>query len=462
MADDESLSTRPARVVIAGRPNVGKSTLFNRLSNTQRALIGSVPGVTRDLRSMLVDFDGTAVELIDSGGIERSAGLQGRISELAHSALASADIIVLVFDAREGLLRPDEEVIASVRRIDRPVLVAFNKIDGVASAALAELAVPPWPHQGICARTGRGVRQLRLRIGEMLTQLGAPSAEMLKERDRDPFTVSLLGRPNVGKSTLLNQLLGRERALTSSEAGTTVDEVEGLFEHAGRSYRLFDTAGVRRRTRIAGVAEEAGVVRSLNWLRGSDIGVLLIDAVEGMVEQDARLLGLIDACEHPCVLTINKWDRLDDARRQSLTRSLDRRARFARNIPRVQISALSGRGVPDLVQALDRLRTAHEQRGALSTALINRLLERAVAEHPPPGRGGGRQPRLRFAHSSSSGRIVVRGTRTADVDATYRRYLRGFFERALDLPRLEVELIEAHNPYAQRSSRSSRRKSKPA
>jgi GTP-binding protein len=445
-------------VVLAGRPNVGKSTLFNRLTRTRDALVADFPGLTRDRQYGIGRTDDNLFVVIDTGGLGAAEvsddALSRRIEKGSYQALAEADVVVFLVDARSGLTAADEFIATHLRRLARPVLVAVNKAEGVEPhLACAEFQVLGFEHTvAVSAAHGQ-------RVGSLLDQALGLAAARAAEHDESLAPVQLpeegsirlavVGRPNVGKSTLVNRWLGEERTVTGDTPGTTRDSVYIHFERDGLGYTLIDTAGVRRRGRVNEMVEKFSIVKTLQAIAEAHVVVLLVDAREGIVEQDAHLLGLVVQQGRALVIAVNKWDGLDGDRRRHAREALDRRLDFASYADVHYISALHGSQVGAvLVSAARAYEAAHRQ---LGTPDLTRVLEQAVQAHQPPI-SGGRRTKLRFAHQGGRNPplIIVHGNRTQRLPDSYRRYLVNTFRKAFDLSGtpVQVNFRSGENPYA--------------
>ncbi len=445
-------------LALVGRPNVGKSTLFNRLTRRRDALVADLPGLTRDRRYGRAEIDGQPITLIDTGGLLGDAGdLTTALEEQALAAVEEADGILLLMDARDGLSAADEELAARLRRLGKPLLLVANKIDGAdQDRAVAEFAALGFEDVVyVSAAHGRGLSG----ISRWLTaQALEGAARSLAEDYPDAVKVALIGRPNVGKSTLTNRLLGEERQLVYDAPGTTRDSIAVPFSRNDRDYLLIDTAGVRRKGRVEGTAEKFSVVKSLKAMDEAHVVILVMDAREGVVDQDLHLLSF--AAEAGCgvLVALNKWDGLSAEQRASARNTLERKLKFAPWIPVLNISALHGTGVGHLMDEVDAIFEA----GALevSTTRLTRLLQALLAAHPPPS-ARGRQIKLRFAHKAGSHppRIAIHGNLTSELPASYVRYLENGYRDALDLVGnpVAIELRQGDNPYAGRKNTLTRR-----
>jgi GTPase len=406
-------------VAVVGRPNVGKSTLVNRLIGQRAAVVEDVPGVTRDRVAYDAVWSGRRFTVVDTGGWQPEArGLAGQVTEQARLAVAAADVVVLVADARTGPTSDDEAVAAILRRSGKPVVLVANKVDNQAMESdapeLWKLGLgEPVP---VSALHGRGSGDLLdLILAELPT---APPEEM--ESPTGPRRVALLGRPNVGKSSLLNRLAGGERALVDAVPGTTRDPIDELVTLGEREWRFVDTAGIRRRARELQGADYYAGLRTSRALSRAEVGVVLLAADEPLTEQDLRIISMVVDAGRALVLAFNKWDLVDADRRYDLSREVDRQLYPVRWAPRVNVSALTGRHVDRLVPALDKALSGWVTR--VPTGRLNAWLSDVAAAHPHPVRGG-RQPKILFATQAgvSPPRFVIFST--GFLEAGYRRFL---------------------------------------
>ncbi|HEU4617589.1 MAG TPA: ribosome biogenesis GTPase Der [Gammaproteobacteria bacterium] len=436
-------------VALVGRPNVGKSTLFNVLTRSRDALVADIPGVTRDRRYGIAKRAGRSFVVIDTGGLgaEAPGGLQALVERQVEYAVDEADAVVLVVDYRDGLTAEDERIAERLRRTGKPVTVAVNKAEGVEPEAAAAdfhrlgFGAP----RRIAALHGQGVDDL---VEQVLEPFGAASEEPGVDEDAGP-KIAVIGRPNVGKSTLINRLIGTERLVTSPEPGTTRDSVLVPCERDGRRFVLIDTAGIRRRARISETLEKYSVVQSLTAIEEAGVVIALLDAREGVTEQDLHLVGLAVERGRALVIGVNKWDGLASAERKRTEAEVGRRLDFVPFADVVYVSALHGSNIAELVRsALDAYESASAE---LPTPRLNEVLQAAVSEHAPPIVRG-RRIRLRYAHQG--GRrppiIVVHGSQAERVPGHYRRYLENAFREAFGLrgTPIRLELKSGENPYA--------------
>lgn len=405
-------------VAVIGRPNVGKSTLVNRILGRREAVVQDVPGVTRDRVSYEADWSGRRFVLLDTGGWDPDAeGLAARISEQAERAVALADVVVLVVDAVVGATDSEEAVVRVLRRSGKPVVLAANKVDdsrGEADAAMLWSLGLGQPHP-VSALHGRGSGDLLDAILEVMPDAGSGRA-----RVGGPRRVALIGKPNVGKSSLLNRLTGQERAVVSEVAGTTVDPVDEVVVLRDREWLFVDTAGIRRRVREASGHEYYASLRTHAALEKAEVAVVLVDGGEPLSEQDLRITAMVVESGRALVLAINKWDLVDEERRTYLEREIERDLAPIGWAPRVNVSARTGRAVDKLVPALDAALAGWETR--VPTARLNQFLKELVAAHPHPLRGG-KQPRILFGTQATTRPPTFVLFTTGFLEAGYRRFV---------------------------------------
>ena len=445
-------------VAIVGRPNVGKSTLFNGLTRSRRAVVAEVPGVTRDRQYGVVRHPEHPYIVIDTGGIAVGAkGFDELISRQSRRALEEADLVLLLLDAREGLTPDDREVAEFARREGKPVLVVVNKIDGLDHrTALIEfhdlgLGDPI----GIAAAHRRGLGTLEDALSSRFPPpLGLASSTGGSAGPR----IAIVGRPNAGKSTLINRTAGEDRVVAHERPGTTRDSVDVPVRLGSLSCTLVDTAGIRRRSRVSEAVEKFSIIKALEAIHSSDAVALLLDATEEVAEQDARLLGHVVEAGRALAIGVNKCDRVGEEERRRLRGEIERRFAFADFACLHFISALEGRGIRALIRsAVAAHRAAHAR---FPTGELTRALHDAVARHPPP-LVRGRRIKLRYAHQGGSAppRLIVHGNQTEAVPESYRRYLAGVFRRRFQLrgTPLVVEFRTGDNPYEGRRNELSAR-----
>jgi GTP-binding protein len=405
-------------VAIVGRPNVGKSTLVNRILGRREAVVEDVPGVTRDRVTYEAEWAGTRFLLLDTGGWEREAqGLAAQVAAQAERAMADADVILFVLDATVGATDADEDVVRVLRRTQKPVLVVANKVDDNrvdADAAMLWSLGLGEPHP-VSSLHGRGSGDLLDAVVAALPEEGSGTALV-----RGPRRVALLGKPNVGKSSLLNKLAGESRVVVDSVAGTTVDPVDELVEIAGTTWRFVDTAGIRKRVHEASGHEYYASLRTKAALDKAEVAVVLLEAQEPLAEQDVRILSLVVESGRALVLAFNKWDLMDDERRRYLEREIERDLHQVSWAPRVNVSARTGRHTDKLVPALETALEGWETR--VPTSKLNAFLASLVAAHPHPIRGG-KQPRILFGTQAGTRPPTFVLLTTGFLEAGYRRFV---------------------------------------
>jgi GTPase len=418
VASDETTEVAPVLAVV-GRPNVGKSTLVNRILGRREAVVEDVPGVTRDRVAYDALWNGRRFTVVDTGGWQRDArGMAAQVTAQAELAVATADAVLLVVDATVGATDTDEAVVRVLRRSGKPVILAANKVDDVRieADALGLWNLGLGEPIAVSALHGRG-------SGDLLDAVLDALPEAPQERDSadgGPRRVAILGKPNVGKSSLLNRLAGQQRAVVDAIGGTTRDPVDELVELGGRTWRFVDTAGIRRRVAEASGAEYYASLRTAAALDRSEVAVVVIDASEVLAEQDLRIISMVVEAGRALVLAFNKWDLMDEERRRYLDREIDRDLVRVTWAPRVNISARTGRHVDRLVPALDTCLDSWDTR--VPTGRLNAWLSDVVAATPPPSRGG-RQPRVLFATQASTRPPNFVLFTTGFLEAGYRRFL---------------------------------------
>ena len=418
---DESGETAvgpPPVLAIVGRPNVGKSTLVNRILGRREAVVQDLPGVTRDRVSYDASWSGRRFVVQDTGGWEPDAkGLQQLVADQAAVAMQTADAVILVVDAVVGATSGDEAAARILRRSGKPVFVAANKVDNEKgesdAAALWSLGLGE-PHP-ISAMHGRGVADL---LDDVLKEL--PEVSETRGAGGGPRRVALVGKPNVGKSSLMNRLSGSERSVVHDVAGTTVDPVDSLIELDGRTWRFVDTAGLRRRVGQASGHEFYASVRTHSAIDAAEVVIVLLDASDPLTEQDQRILSMVIEAGRALVIAYNKWDLVDEDRRYLLDREIDLQLAQLYWAPRVNISAKTGRAVQKLVPAMETALASWDAR--ISTGQLNTWLKEVVAATPPPVRGG-KQPRIMFATQATARPPTFVLFTTGFLEAGYRRFL---------------------------------------
>lgn len=463
-------------VALVGRPNVGKSTLFNRLTRTRDALVADYPGLTRDRKYGQAQLAGQQYILIDTGGIEgNEEGIDLEMARQSMAAIEEADVVLFLVDARDGTTAGDDMIAEHLRRQHKPVFLVANKTDGidavVASSDFYSLGLGEvFP---IAAAHGRGVQKLLERALKPLIKdwpieddvevdpfasdgaLTEEEAEaQAKALDELPIKLAIIGRPNVGKSTLTNRILGEERVVVYDMPGTTRDSVYIPMTRDDQDYVLIDTAGVRRRGRVTDKVEKFSVIQTLKAIEDANVCLLVIDAREGISDQDLSLLGFILNAGRALVLAVNKWDGLTQDVKDDIKRELDRRLGFIDFANVHFISALHGTGVGHLYESVQAAYKCATQR--VSTAMLTRILEMAREDHQPP-LVRGRRVKLRYAHAGGYNppRIVIHGNQVNSLPDSYKRYLMNYYRKALEISGtpIRIEFKEGDNPYAGKTSK---------
>ncbi len=435
-------------VALIGRPNVGKSTLFNALTGTRDALVADLPGLTRDRQYGYARRAGLACIVIDTGGlVERAEDVERLMVEQTERAIEEADRLIVVVDGRAGVTPQDEFAARLARRSGKPLVLAVNKTEGFdEDVAVAEFhALGLGEPQPIAAAHDRGVTDLLLHA---LSGLEEPAEQPIEATG---IKVAVVGRPNVGKSTLINRLLGENRLVAFDRPGTTRDAVFVPFERDGERYTLIDTAGVRRRARVEDAVEKFSVIKTLQAIESAHVVVLVMDAHDTVAEQDASLLGTVIEEGRAVVLAVNKWDNIPMEQRDHIRAQIQQRLTFADFAPLHFISARHGTGVGELLATVRRVYGAATRE--MSTPELTRVLEAAIASHPPP-LVSGRRIKLRYAHQGGRNPpvIVVHGNQTEHVPDAYRRYLVNVYRQAFDLAGTPVRVLfrGEENPFAGR------------
>ncbi|MHA7173603.1 ribosome biogenesis GTPase Der [Arthrobacter monumenti] len=436
-ADDDAAHRMEPVLAIVGRPNVGKSTLVNRILGRREAVVEDTPGVTRDRVSYPAHWNGRNFTLIDTGGWEHDAkGLQVQVAEQAEVAVEMADAVLLVVDATVGATAMDEAIVRMLRRIKKPVILAANKVDDIqvesdASALWALGLGEPYP---VSALHGRGSADMLDAVLEKLPEFSAVEGI---QRTGGPRRVALIGRPNVGKSSLLNKLAGTERVVVDPTAGTTRDPVDEMIELGGRTWRFVDTAGIRRRVHMAHGADFYASLRTQTALEKAEVAVVLLAVDEVLSEQDVRILQLAIGSGRALVLAFNKWDLLEDERRKYLEREIEQDLAHVDWAPRVNISAKTGWHKDRLVPALERSLESWDSR--IPTGRLNAFLGELVAAHPHPVRGG-KQPRILFGTQASSRPPKFVLFTTGFLDPGYRRFITRRLRETFDFEGTPIEV----------------------
>lgn len=436
-------------IALVGRPNVGKSTLFNRLTKTRDALVANYPGLTRDRKYGEGEMHGRKFMLIDTGGITgEEEGIDTAMAEQSMLAIDESDAVLFIVDSRDGLTPTDRQLAKYLREKERKVYLVANKIDGInpdiATAEFFELGLEDvYP---TTATHGRGVKSLMESVLEPFPEIDVDAED--EEKDRG-IKIAVVGRPNVGKSTLVNRMLGEERVVVFDMPGTTRDSIYIDYEREGKKYTLIDTAGIRRRKNVKLSVEKFSIVKTLQSVSDANVVVLLIDAHEGLVDQDMHLMGSAIDAGRAIVVAINKWDGLETDSKDWIKSELKRRLRFVDFADIHFISALHGTGVGHLYESIENAYSSATDK--LGTNRLTKILEDAVVVHQPP-LVRGRRIKLRYAHAGGQNPpvIVIHGNQVDDIPNHYTRYLEKTFRRELDLhgTPIRVEYRSSDNPFA--------------
>lgn len=439
-------------IVLVGRPNVGKSTLFNRLTKSRAALVHDQPGLTRDRHYGHGRVGGKPYLVVDTGGFEPvvDTGILAEMARQTLQAVDEGDAIVFLVDGRAGATPQDKIIADRLRRTGRPVFLAVNKTEGMGS----DVAVSEFHELGlgqpyaVSGAHGEGVRELMELVLEPFEAAEDEGAE-------DHPCIAIVGRPNVGKSTLVNTLVGEERVIAFDQPGTTRDSIYVDFERAGRAYTLIDTAGVRRKGKVTEAVEKFSVIKTLQAIEDANVAVLVLDAKQDIAEQDAHLAGFILEAGRALVVAINKWDDTDDYRRNQVKQEIARKLEFLSFAKFHYISALKNAGVPALLKSIDEAYRAAMVK--LPTPRLTAVLQEAVARHNP-ARAGQFRPKPKYAHQGGMNPpvIIVHGNHLESLEGGYQRYLENCFRTAFDIQGtpLRVEFKSGHNPFEGRKPKA--------
>ncbi len=436
-------------IAIVGRPNVGKSTFFNRLTSSRDALVADRPGVTRDRQYGVMHYEDRSFLVIDTGGIGEedhdSQDVANLMTEQSMLAASEAAVLIWIVDGRTGLTHVEEVLAAEFRKLDKPIFLAVNKIEGydpeLTKAEFYRLGVDSiWP---ISSKRGDGVPSL---IDAVTKKIPATNEEEVEELEG--LAISVLGRPNVGKSTLINRMLGEERVLTFDHPGTTRDSIKIPFEKDGKDYILIDTAGVRRKSKVHDMVEKFSILKSFDAINAARIIILVLDASEGVTEQDTTLLGMIEDSGKSLIIAVNKWDGMETSDKERVKALLSRKFSFVDYAQYHFISALHGTGVGNLFKTINKIEKSLDIN--VSTSDMTDILEDAVAKHPPH-MVQSRRIKLRYAHIGGTDpiRVIIHGNQTDKVPDAYKRYLASVFRKRLKLvgTNVLVDFKQGDNPY---------------
>ncbi|TNF99147.1 MAG: ribosome biogenesis GTPase Der [Gammaproteobacteria bacterium] len=438
-------------IALLGRPNVGKSTLFNRLTKTRDALVANFPGLTRDRQYGSAVLEGHSFIVIDTGGLSTEGeGLDDLMVQQSLQAADEADLLLFMVDAREGLNARDEEIAQQIRRLGKPVIPVINKVDSmdadIVSSEFHSLGLGE--PRAIAAAHGRGVKALDKAILDHFPDLDKNPPVSEQGADKG-MVVAVVGRPNVGKSTFINRLLGEERLISFDQPGTTRDSIFIPFKHDGKPVTLVDTAGVRRRSKVRQTVEKFSVIQTLKAVDESNVVIMMLDAREGIAEQDATVLGYVLEKGRALVLAINKWDKLEHSQRDLVRKQLELKLTFTDFAEKYFVSALHGSGVFDVLDAaVDAYDSAFRR---FSTPMLNDLLQDMLTEHQPP-MVKGRRIKLRYMHQGGVNppRFIIHGNQVDSVPTSYQRFLVNRIQKQLHLSGTPVQINfrGGDNPFA--------------
>ena len=442
-------------IALVGRPNVGKSTLFNRLTKTRDAIVADFAGLTRDRHYGNGKLGPHEYIVIDTGGFEPDAtgGIYKEMAKQTRQAVAEADVVIFVVDARAGISAQDHDIARYLRKLGKPVVLTANKSEGLPEgsqvAEFFELGLGEM--LAVSASHGQGMRTL---VDMALAPLKLPDPDEEGEaQDPSVIRLAVAGRPNVGKSTLINTWLGEERLVAFDLPGTTRDAISVPFERAGQKFELIDTAGLRRKGKVFEAIEKFSVVKTLQAIEGANVALLLLDATQGVTDQDAHIAGYILESGRAVVLAINKWDAVDAYQRELLARSIETRLGFLKFAAIHHISAIKRQGLGPVWKSIVQAHASANRK--MSTPVLTRLLMEAV-QFQQPQRSGMFRPKLRYAHQGGMNPpiIIIHGNSLEHVTEAYKRYLEGRFRKEFDLvgTPMRIQLKSSHNPFSDKES----------
>lgn len=447
-------------IALVGRPNVGKSTLFNRLTRSRDALVADHLGLTRDRIYGTVKFEDYSFILIDTGGLtEQADNMSDLMRKQAQLAIEEADLVFFLVDGRAGLTSADEVIARDLRNVGKSVILVVNKSEGEQREMVAAdfYSLGLGEPQVVSASQGRGMDGLLTALKDVVPNVVITEDEV-QEDTSNTIRLAVLGRPNVGKSTLINRIMGEERVVAFDEPGTTRDSIHIPFEKDGTEYILIDTAGVRRRSKVSEMLEKFSIVKTLQALEEANVVLLVLDAHEGIVEQDLHLAGLIIDSGRAVVIAVNKWDGLEKSEREWVAANIERRLPFLHFANTHFISALHGSGVGLLFKSVKQAYASAMTK--IPTPRLTRVLEDAVSDHQPP-LVHGRRIKFRYAHLGGKNppRIIIHGNQTASTPNSYRRYLENTFREVLKLhgTPVMIEFKQGDNPFKDRKNKLTER-----
>lgn len=443
-------------IALVGRPNVGKSTLFNYLTRSREALVADYPGLTRDRQYGRLKHGSRACIIVDTGGIADDAnGIENLSKKQVEIALKEADVIVFLTDAREGLSASDRTIADSLRKLEKPVVLVINKVDGMeTNTAVSDFFSLGLGDPVACSSAhGQGIPELLGTVERLL-----PKDSDADDDSQSGINIAIVGRPNVGKSTLVNRLLGEERVIVFDEPGTTRDSIYIPFERNGKKFTLIDTAGMRRRSRVSETVEKFSIIKSMQAIEKAHVVIYLIDAREGITDQDAHLLGLVLEAGRALIIGLNKWDGITSEQKNLVQRQLDIKLSFLEFAEKHSISALHGSGVGKLFDVVHSLYDSAMIN--LATPLLTRILKEATDAHQPPLINN-RRIKLKYAHQGGRNPpvVIVHGVQTDALPISYKRYLTNYYRNKLRLSGtpIRLEFKSPINPYQGQKNKLSER-----
>ena len=424
-------------VTLVGRPNVGKSTIFNKFTKTNNAIVADTPGYTRDCQSGICTFKEKTFHLIDTAGLFFK---EGEISDVVEAntfeSIIDSDIIMFIVDAQQGLVSSDLEIAKKIRKLQKKIYFIINKID----LAQKELSISEFSELGfentilISAKTGEGITNTLESITSEINDI----PEEYLQNDLEKPNISILGKPNVGKSTLVNFLFGSGKQITENKPGTTRDCIKIPIKKFGYDFNIVDTPGVRRKSKTkSNFLEIIGIIKTLKTVEASDIVILLIDSLDGITDQDLNLIGRVIEIGKPAIIALNKIDNLDSYKQDLLNAGIDKKLKFINHIPILRISAKTGQGVKKLLESTMQIQKISKK--SISTSLLNDIVKKAITEHQPPSYGG-KPIKIKYVHQGGNNplRLILHGSYVDKLSKDYLRYLSNFIRKRVDLLGLTI------------------------
>jgi len=437
-------------IALVGRPNVGKSSLFNVLTKTRDALVADIPGITRDRHYAKIKINNSSLTIVDTGGLEPNNNIEinNKMSEQSQWAIHESDAILFIVDGREGLTNNDVLISSELRKKNKPILLVINKSEGKSENTLISEFSILGQKSIICVSASH--REGMSLIYDFLKPFSENKADN-ENKDQEIIKLSILGKPNVGKSTLINSIIGEERLISQDEPGTTRDSITVDFEINGKSFKITDTAGIRKKGKVTDVVEKFSILKSLLYIDKADACILVIDAISGLTSQDLQIFGYVIESGKPLVIAINKWDALDSYKKDILKKDIDKKFGLLSNFEILFISALKKIGIKKLLEL--SVNAFVSSKIKMTTPVLNSLLKELVITHQPPIFKGIR-PKLKFAHQGDSvpPTIIIHGNHLSGLRKDYIKYLESSFIKFFDLKgtSLRVQLNEGDNPFVKK------------